>query len=102
LQDASSIIGDRQTGKTALAIDAVLSQRDTGVICVYNAIWQKQSTIAQVVKTLEQANALRYSIVVAAGAADPPGHRRRDCPALDAALAQFACVTAAGATRAAA
>jgi F-type H+/Na+-transporting ATPase subunit alpha len=65
------IIGDRQTGKTAVAIDAILSQRDTGVVCIYNAIGQKQSTIAQVVKTLEQAGALRYTIVVAAGASDP-------------------------------
>src|SRR5512138_865148 len=49
------IIGDRQTGKTAIAIDAILNQKDTGVVCIYNAIGQKQSTIAQVVKTLEQA-----------------------------------------------
>jgi F-type H+-transporting ATPase subunit alpha len=65
------IIGDRQTGKTAVAIDAILNQRDTGVICIYNAIGQKQSTIAQVVRTLEEADALRYTIVVAAAAADP-------------------------------
>jgi F-type H+-transporting ATPase subunit alpha len=65
------IIGDRQTGKTALAIDTMLNQRNTGVICIYNAIGQKQSTIAQVIKTLQQANAMRYSIVVASGAADP-------------------------------
>jgi len=65
------IIGDRQTGKTAVAIDAILNQKDTGVICIYNAIGQKQSTIAQVVKTLEEADAMRYSIVVAAGASDP-------------------------------
>ena len=65
------IIGDRQTGKTALAIDTILNQKDTGVICIYNAIGQKQSTIAQVVKTLEDADALRYTIVVAAAAADP-------------------------------
>jgi len=65
------IIGDRQTGKTAVAIDTILNQRDTGVVCVYNAIGQKQSTIAQVVKTLAKADALRYTIVVAAGAADP-------------------------------
>jgi F-type H+-transporting ATPase subunit alpha len=65
------IIGDRQTGKTAVAIDAILNQRDTGVICIYNAIGQKQSTIAQVVRTLEEADAMRYSIVVAAPAADP-------------------------------
>jgi F-type H+/Na+-transporting ATPase subunit alpha len=65
------IIGDRQTGKTAVAIDAILNQRDTGVVCIYNAIGQKQSTIAQVVRTLEEADAMRYSIVVAAPAADP-------------------------------
>ena len=65
------IIGDRQTGKTAVAIDTILNQRDTGVICIYNAIGQKQSTIAQVVRTLEEADAMKYSIVVAAAAADP-------------------------------
>jgi F-type H+-transporting ATPase subunit alpha len=65
------IIGDRQTGKTAVAIDTVLNQKQTGVICIYNAIGQKQSTVAQVVRTLEEADAMRYSIVVAAAAADP-------------------------------
>src|SRR6478752_5016313 len=65
------IIGDRQTGKTAVAIDAILNQKDTGVICIYNAIGQKQSTVAQVVRTLEEADAMRYTIVVAAGASDP-------------------------------
>jgi F-type H+/Na+-transporting ATPase subunit alpha len=65
------IIGDRQTGKTAVAIDTILNQRETGVICIYNAIGQKQSTIAQVVRTLEEADAMRYTIVVAAAAADP-------------------------------
>ncbi|MFL5423117.1 MAG: F0F1 ATP synthase subunit alpha, partial [Myxococcales bacterium] len=65
------IIGDRQTGKTAVAIDAILNQKDTGVICIYNAIGQKQSTIAQVVRTLEDAGAMEYTIVVAAGASDP-------------------------------
>ena len=65
------IIGDRQTGKTAVAIDAILNQKDTGVICIYNAIGQKLSTIAQVVRTLEEADAMRYTIVVAAGASDP-------------------------------
>jgi F-type H+-transporting ATPase subunit alpha len=65
------IIGDRQTGKTAVAIDAILNQKDTGVICIYNAIGQKQSTIAQVVRTLEEADAMRYTIIVAAGASDP-------------------------------
>jgi F-type H+-transporting ATPase subunit alpha len=65
------IIGDRQTGKTAVAIDTILNQKDTGVICIYNAIGQKQSTIAQVVRTLEDADAMRYTIVVAAAASDP-------------------------------
>src|SRR3954464_14749760 len=65
------IIGDRQTGKTAVAIDAILNQKDTGVICIYNAIGQKQSTVAQVVKTLQDADAMRYTIVVAATASDP-------------------------------
>jgi F-type H+-transporting ATPase subunit alpha len=65
------IIGDRQTGKTAVAIDAIINQRDTGVICIYNAIGQKQSTVAQVVRTLEEADAMRYSIIVAATASDP-------------------------------
>src|SRR6476660_1497602 len=65
------IIGDRQTGKTAVAIDAILNQKETGVICIYNAIGQKQSTIAQVVRTLEEADAMSYSIVVAATASDP-------------------------------
>src|SRR5262247_240624 len=64
------IIGDRQTGKTAVAVDAIINQRSTGVICIYNAIGQKQSTIAQVVKTLEDAGAMEYTIVVAAGASD--------------------------------
>lgn len=65
------IIGDRQTGKTALALDTILSQRHTGVVCIYNAIGQKQSTVAQVIQTLERTGAMRYSIVVVAGAADP-------------------------------
>src|SRR6476646_8395232 len=65
------IIGDRQTGKTAVAIDTILNQRETGVICIYNAIGQKQSTIAQVVRTLEEADAMRYTIVVASTASDP-------------------------------
>jgi F-type H+/Na+-transporting ATPase subunit alpha len=65
------LIGDRQTGKTAVAIDTILNQKDTGVICIYVAIGQKQSTIAQVVRTLEENDALRYTIVVAAAASDP-------------------------------
>ena len=65
------IIGDRQTGKTAVAVDAIINQKGLGVICIYNAIGQKQSTVAQVVKTLEEAGAMEYTIVVAAGASDP-------------------------------
>ena len=65
------IIGDRQTGKTAVAVDAIINQRGTGVICIYNAIGQKQSTVAQVVRTLEEYDAMSYTIVVAAAAADP-------------------------------
>jgi F-type H+/Na+-transporting ATPase subunit alpha len=65
------IIGDRQTGKTAVAVDAILNQKDTGVVCIYCAVGQKQSTIAQIVRTLEENDAMRYSIVVAAAASDP-------------------------------
>jgi F-type H+-transporting ATPase subunit alpha len=65
------IIGDRQTGKTAVAIDAIINQRGKGVICIYNAIGQKQSTVAQVVRTLDEADAMSYTIVVAATASDP-------------------------------
>src|SRR5207249_6064565 len=65
------IIGDRQTGKTAVAIDTILNQKNTGVVCIYTAIGQKQSTIAQVVKVLADAGAMRYTIVVAARASDP-------------------------------
>ena len=65
------IIGDRQTGKTAVAVDAIINQKGLGVICIYNAIGQKQSTIAQVVRILEEAGAMEYTIVVAAGASDP-------------------------------
>jgi F-type H+-transporting ATPase subunit alpha len=65
------IIGDRQTGKTAVAVDAIINQKGLGVICIYNAIGQKQSTVAQVVKTLEEAGAMEYTIVVSAGASDP-------------------------------
>src|SRR5687768_8266594 len=65
------IIGDRQTGKTAVAVDAIINQKGKDVICIYNAIGQKQSTIAQVVRTLAEAGAMEYTIVVAAGASDP-------------------------------
>jgi F-type H+/Na+-transporting ATPase subunit alpha len=65
------IIGDRQTGKTAVVVDTIINQKDTGVICIYNAIGQKQSTVAQVVKTLEEYGAMVYTIVVAASASEP-------------------------------
>src|SRR5215211_1591360 len=65
------IIGDRQTGKTAVAVDTIINQKGTGVICIYNAIGQKQSTVAQVVRTLEEYDAMSYTIVVAATASDP-------------------------------
>ncbi len=65
------VIGDRQTGKTALAIDAIINQKGTGVKCVYVAVGQKQSTIANVVRKLEEHGAMEHTIVVAAGAADP-------------------------------
>jgi len=64
------IIGDRQTGKSAIAIDAIINQKDTGVKCVYVAIGQKQSTIANVVRKLEEHGAMAHTIVVNAGAAD--------------------------------
>jgi F-type H+-transporting ATPase subunit alpha len=65
------VIGDRQTGKTTVAIDAIINQKGGDVICIYVAIGQKRSTVAQVVKTLEEYGAMEYSIVVAATASDP-------------------------------
>ncbi len=64
------IIGDRQTGKTAIAIDTILNQKGKNVICIYVAIGQKNSTVAQIVKTLEIKQAMEYSIVVSAGASE--------------------------------
>src|SRR5262249_32548873 len=65
------IIGDRQTGKTAVVLDTIINQKNTGVICIYVAIGQKKSTVAQVVKTLEEHGAMGHSIVVSASASDP-------------------------------
>ena len=91
------IIADRQIGKTAIAIDAIINQKRSGIKCVYVAIGQKMSTIANIVRTLEEHGAMEYTIVVAASASDPApmqfiapyagcsmgeyfrGHRRR-CP----------------------
>ncbi|QIB50473.1 F0F1 ATP synthase subunit alpha [Pseudomonas sp. OIL-1] len=65
------IIGDRQTGKTAMAIDAIINQKDSGIKCVYVAVGQKRSTIANVVRKLEENGAMGHTIVVAASASDP-------------------------------
>lgn len=65
------VIGDRQTGKTALAVDTIINQRDTDVNCIYVAIGQKQSTVLQVVETLERFNAMDYTTIIAANASDP-------------------------------
>jgi len=65
------IIGDRQTGKTAVAVDTILNQRDTDVYCIYVAIGQKRSTVAQVVKTLRDYGAMDYTTVVSATASEP-------------------------------
>ncbi len=65
------IIGDRQTGKTAIAVDTIINQKGKGVICIYVAIGQKKSTVAQVVKTLEEYGAMEHTIVVSASASEP-------------------------------
>ncbi len=65
------IIGDRQTGKTAVAVDAIINQKGTGVKCIYVAVGQKQSSIAAVVRKLEEHGAMEHTIIVAAAAADP-------------------------------
>src|SRR3979490_2264273 len=65
------IIGDRQTGKTAIALDTIINQKGGDIICIYVAIGQKRSTVAQVVKTLEDYGAMDYTIVVAASASEP-------------------------------
>ena len=65
------IIGDRQIGKTAIAVDTIINQKDSGIICIYVAVGQKKSTVAQVVETLRKHGAMDYTIVVAATASDP-------------------------------
>ncbi|HIK30620.1 MAG TPA: F0F1 ATP synthase subunit alpha [Oscillatoriales cyanobacterium M59_W2019_021] len=65
------IIGDRQTGKTSIAIDTIINQKEEDVVCVYVAVGQKASTVAQVVQTLREQGAMDYTIVVAANASDP-------------------------------
>lgn len=64
------IIGDRQTGKTAIAIDTILNQKNSGVICVYVAIGQKASTVAQITRALEEAGAMKYTVIVSSTASD--------------------------------
>ena len=82
------IIGDRQTGKTAVALDTILNQKGKNVICVYVAIGQKASSIAQVVTTLQERGALEYTIVVAAPA-DSPATLQYLAPYTGAALAEY-------------
>jgi F-type H+-transporting ATPase subunit alpha len=82
------IIGDRQTGKTAIAVDTILNQKGNGVICVYVAIGQKASSIAQVVNTLSERGALEYTIIVAA-TADNPAALQYLAPYTGAALAEY-------------
>lgn len=65
------IIGDRQTGKTAIAVDAIINQKHTGVVCIYVAVGQKASSVAALVRKLEEHDAMAHTIVVVAGAADP-------------------------------
>jgi len=65
------IIGDRQTGKTTIILDTIINQKDSGIYCIYVAIGQRASTIAQVVKTLEDHDAMKYTIIVVATASDP-------------------------------
>ncbi len=65
------IIGDRQTGKTAIAIDTIINQKETDMLCIYVAIGQKASTVAQLVKTLDEHGAMDYTTIVAASASEP-------------------------------
>ena len=67
------ILGDRQTGKSAIAVDAILNQRDSGVVCVYCSIAQRSSQVAKLVADLRKHDALRHTVVVVTGGADPPG-----------------------------
>jgi F-type H+-transporting ATPase subunit alpha len=82
------IIGDRGTGKTAIAIDTIINQKDTGVICVYVGIGQKASTVASVVEKLKASGAMEYSIVVCASASDP-APMQYIAPYTGAAMAEY-------------
>jgi F-type H+-transporting ATPase subunit alpha len=82
------IIGDRQTGKTAIAVDTIINQKTENVVCVYVGIGQKASTVAQVVNVLEEKNALAYTIIVSASANDP-ATLQYIAPYAGAALAEY-------------
>jgi F-type H+-transporting ATPase subunit alpha len=82
------IIGDRQTGKTSIALDTIINQKSEDVICVYVAIGQKASSVAQAVNTLEEKDALKYTIIVAANANDP-ATLQYIAPYTGAALAEY-------------
>ena len=82
------IIGDRQTGKTAVAVDTILNQKGGDVFCIYVAIGQKMSTVAQIVNTLQEHGAMEYTIVVAATASDP-APQQYIAPYAGAALGEF-------------
>ena len=69
------ILGDRSTGKTSIALDAILAQRDIGVICIYAAIGQRKASVAEVLELLTRHNAMPYTVVVVADADSPPGHQ---------------------------
>src|SRR6187401_3199284 len=82
------IIGDRQTGKTAIAIDTIINQKGGDLICIYVAMGQKRSTVAQVVKTLQEFGAMDYTIVVSASASDP-APMQYVAPYAGAAIAEY-------------
>jgi F-type H+/Na+-transporting ATPase subunit alpha len=82
------IIGDRQTGKTSIALDTIINQKGQDVVCVYVAIGQKASSVAQAVTTLQEKNALAYTIIVAANA-DQPATLQYIAPYTGAALAEY-------------
>src|SRR5271163_3121689 len=82
------IIGDRQTGKTAVALDTIINSKGNNLVCIYNAIGQKRSSIAQVVKILEDAGAMEYTIVVAASASEP-APMQYICPYAACAMGEF-------------
>ena len=82
------IIGDRQIGKTAMALDTIINQKGKGVNCVYVAVGQKQSTVAQVLRTLEENGAMEYTIIVAETASNPAPMQYL-APYTGAALAEY-------------